>query len=735
MRQGYPVLLLGGLLAGGCAELPLEGLEALSVALEAPERLEFGWIPLGEEVLRRFTIRNVGASPLEMEAVVFEPGFEGGYALTAAIVDPVIGPGDEEVIEVRLRADALLPDRALGILSLRVAGLAEDDARLPNVSVWAKVSPSGLAVEPNPLTIGPVPYLETWTATIGLRNLTRAPLEVRATRASAFRAQYEEVVTRGAFGVLPRVDGRRVVTTLAPGEVFNVPISYTSPGGPGEAKEQALWRVATCAEEAACSLDIVIQGLPDHDGPVAEVRPSGVFFNQIPVGEEVEAELTIANPGRRTLRLSDLRYQGSPDFSVDVPLEAAIEPDRFLLVPIRYRPDRVGADNGEILFSTNDPLQREVRVRTAGAGVILPPCDIEVAPTVVDFGRIEVFERSERTVLFTNRGRSSCLLFEPRIVADSGTQEGVFGFLSIPPISITLDPGRSWVAELRFAPARPGPQGARLVLRSSGPQPIEVRLQGDTPEGVNIACTRALSTEPGAAVTLTAAVVGGTARRYAWRVREAPNGGASPSWAFRTDATRPSVEFVPLRLGIYVVDAEVETDAGEVLECSVEVEAESSGLTATLTWDGPGDLDLHLHRGARTPWFGPEDCHYDNLRPTWVRGATAASGPNPAHSGDDTSGDGPETIRIETPELGVVYTLAISHFERAEGRSATVELRCGQATAALLESSRPFRGRESGSCSGNDFWTVASFVFTAPDQCTVTALDTYRPAREACRSY
>ena len=116
-------------------------------------------------------------------------------------------------------------------------------------------------------------------------------------------------------------------------------------------------------------------------------------------------------------------------------------------------------------------------------------------------------------------------------------------------------------------------------------------------------------------------------------------------------------------------------------------------------------------------------------------GTPAGLGANPTLDRDDTSGDGPETIRMETPLLGVPYTIAVGHFERARGRIATVQVYCGRAGARLDVRSRAFGGRDTGACTRNDFWTIATVTFTAPDQCEVQMHDSYRETREACTAF
>lgn len=737
---GWVSALASTLLAAGCVA-PVGELLAPQLALEAPEALELGWIARRTPVEGAFSVTNVGQVAVTLTGAAALPQSGGPGPDPGLLIEPIgpeapLAPG--ETAEVRLRVTAgPSADGELRIpLRVTVLGLGPDDPRLPIVELRVRVSRSGLVAEPNPLTIGPVPYLGTGTATVAIRNLRAEPQDVFALRHAEGRARYDEAVTRGRFGALPEVDGAGRLFSLGPGEARTVELAYTAPDRPGEAKEQATWRIGTCPDDA-CGLRLIVQGLPDDEAPQVGLTPPGVHFGPTPVGEAVERDLRISNLGGRNLVVSDFRFEGPREFQATLPRDSTIPPEDRIVVRVRYQPVDETLDNGELVFVSNDPLAREARVRVTGSGVVLPPCRVEVTPPVLDFGIVDVFESLRREVVIQSVGDEPCLVFDPRIELDPGTDEGTF-VLAEGAGSVTLDPRERTSYAVIFAPGRPGQHSGTLVLRTSGGEDIEIPLRGGTPEDVRLSCTPDRTVELGAPVALVAALSrDAVAASYRWRLLSAPpTEDGRPAVAFSpSPESGPMVEVSPQALGTYRIEAEVRTEAGERFTCQTELVAVSTGLRARLTWDGAGDLDLHLHRGAQAPWFGPEDCHFDNLRPLWVAREPAGQGPNPTLDRDDTSGEGPENIRIATPELGVPYTLAVSHFERAAGRTARVVVQCGRASARLDVSSRPFRGRDTGACTQNDFWAIATVTFTAPAQCTVDTIDAYRSTAEACASF
>lgn len=732
----YPFVGLGLATALACNNAPLSRLSVPESGLDAPDFIDFETIPDREWVESQFEIENVGRSSLELLRVVPMPSASPpGVSLEADAPSGRLVPGDVVKVDVRVRSEGAIPSDVLGGLSFELEGFSPEDPSLPRVEVRGRVSISGLRVDPNPLTIGPVPYLETSTGGLSLRNLRGSEtLEVYALRHESGRALFDEALTRGTFGELPPVAGDGLLTRLGPGETFPVEIAYTAPGGPGEAKEQAVWSLTTCpSSPQACGLAVIVQGIPDTEGPVFQVRPASAHFGPTPLNELVERSFTISNQGVRDLVLKDVNLDGSQFLGVELGGQRTLARGEFVEGRVTYRPAEPGLHNAVLTVKTNDPLQRTASIRMSGAAVILPPCRFEALPAEVMFGPVELGEERQREVRIRNTGTDGCLMFDPRIEAVPGTDAGAFRFGATPPPSVRLGPGEDTALPLVFEPTRLGEQGATLSVRTSNGESLQIPLRGETPDdGERIVCTGPRQSPVERSVSLSASVTGAAeAQRYEWRVLRAPPG---QTYRLAPNPSSREITFTPLAVGSYDLEVRAMTTEGTTLTCATRVDAGSTGLQVTLTWDGSGDLDLHLRRGDAAAWYSEDDCHFDNLTPTWINGQQVGQGANPTLDRDDTSGDGPENIRIRAPEIGVPYFVAVSHFERASGRTARVEVNCGRGTNVLDIRSRPFRGNQTGSCSRNDFWTVASLTFSASDQCTVDRIDTYQTTREACGS-
>jgi len=240
----------------------------------------------------------------------------------------------------------------------------------------------------------------------------------------------------------------------------------------------------------------------------------------------------------------------------------------------------------------------------------------------------------------------------------------------------------------------------------------------------SLACPPAVSMFAGDARAL-AVTASGAMRDYRWAVAAGPTGGASSARWDPSPPTGASARFQPLVVGVYRLRVSAVDGLGVTRSCDVDVTANARGLRVELTWDGPGDVDLHLTDDASaTRWFSSADCHYANTRPAF--GALLDV--------DNVTGNGPEAIHLASPTAGTSYTVGVHHYARAAGRVATVRVYCGASgtTPAAVYTSRPLAGTASGDCTANTFWRVARATVRADGTCDLTPLDRDGPSSDAC---
>jgi hypothetical protein len=243
-----------------------------------------------------------------------------------------------------------------------------------------------------------------------------------------------------------------------------------------------------------------------------------------------------------------------------------------------------------------------------------------------------------------------------------------------------------------------------------------------------LACPAEVSVPAGTATTLVATGTGITA--WAWTITSAPSGGATSAVWAPAPPTAATESFTPIIVGDYLITVTGTVSATRSLTCTTTVHALPHGCRIELTWNGSGDVDLHLHNANNTAWFSnaptADDCYYSNKAPGW--GAVLDT--------DNTTANGPENIRVDIPTLNSGYTIGVHNYSAAAGRIATVKIYCGSdTTPKATYTSRALAGTSSGQDSSNDFWKVARVTFTTLSNCTITTIDTYQPSSAVCSAF
>jgi hypothetical protein len=251
--------------------------------------------------------------------------------------------------------------------------------------------------------------------------------------------------------------------------------------------------------------------------------------------------------------------------------------------------------------------------------------------------------------------------------------------------------------------------------------------------GPTVTCPADVTVEAGTGVmrTVTAMARSGTIASYAWSIVASPAGGVGTPSEWTPAPPNAATEiFRPLIVGAYTLRVVVTDSRGMTGTCETRVNAVGRGLRVEMLWDGAGDVDLHLRNAASTTWFSsPNDCYFANRTPVWGTAATS-----PALDVDNTTANGPENIRIDNPVIGQAYTIGVHNWTGASGRIATIRVYCGGVLVPTQTyMSRALTGMNTGdNCNNNDFWRVASVVFTSTSTCTVTPINTYARGSTVC---
>jgi hypothetical protein len=487
------------------------------------------------------------------------------------------------------------------------------------------------------------------------------------------------------------------------------------------------------ASRALAPVTIPLKG--EAGGPTIAVLPTALEFGQVALMTHHSKKLLVSNSGYSDLNVTTIKADG-PNAMLFTPSSTSftLAVGTSTVVTVTFAPTMQGDFTSNLLIDSNDGSTPELVVNMHGVGVDLPPCSYSLMPTDVNFGIVNVQSPATKTVRVSNTGTNPCLLNDTGIDPAMSDYHLVNGAET----GIMIAPGGSHDIPVQFAPTRAGASSAALTFYISDPTNPDVRvpLHGVGQANTQIICPPDMMTPAGTAVTLNLNIMtmGTTIQSINWAVTSAPMGGmGTPSQWTPDPPNAASEQFLPYLVGVYAIHATVIDNLNESFSCDVHVTAVGHGLRVELTWDGMGDVDLHLHNSTMSPWFSQspganDDCYYANRTPLWNGAQMPATGNNPQLDFDNTFANGPENTRIDVPVIGESYTIGVHNYRDSNGRIATIQVYCGgvlMPTQTFM--SMPLLGSPGNAGQNNDgsFWRVATVTFTTNTNCTITPINTY----------
>lgn len=147
-----------------------------------------------------------------------------------------------------------------------------------------------------------------------------------------------------------------------------------------------------------------------------------------------------------------------------------------LPLAVRLTPDGPGRRAFQLNVRSNDPDEPEVSVTITASSIEAPPCDVELAPSSLDFGLIAPPGHKDLGVLIRNRRTGPndyCGVSRVLLLGETGTPPGVQPIFSLPDStpSFTLAPGATKLVRVRASVS--GPMPATLT-RVEGRIAVEV---------------------------------------------------------------------------------------------------------------------------------------------------------------------------------------------------------------------------------------------------------------------
>lgn len=240
----------------------------------------------------------------------------------------------------------------------------------------------------------------------------------------------------------------------------------TSRGG----YDMFLWKI---------KFDILQSDISDSLFSIVSPNPTtqNIDMKQVLVGsfKDSVVQAYIRNPGSYKFRVDSIYFRGTDAGSFEIvsglPVYEIL-PNESMFAEFRFKPQRVGLHNAEIVINT----QSEVIVQTIRGEGVQP--QIEVVNKIIDFGIVQVgdYKDTVQAVTVKNIGNATLYITETKHAlpnaVDFTTMAGAGPF--------SLLPGQVAKMDLRFIAANEGVTGGTLEFHYSGVgSPAIVQLYGE----------------------------------------------------------------------------------------------------------------------------------------------------------------------------------------------------------------------------------------------------------------
>jgi hypothetical protein len=330
------------------------------------------------------------------------------------------------------------------------------------LSVDATRQGPSIDVAPSSLDFGSVNVNGTRDLTLTVANRGGAALNVTGITSSNARFS---VVTATPFNV-------------AAGAQASVTVRFS----PNAAGAQSGNLTIASNDSARASVVVAVSGTGGAAGagPSINVTPASLEFGNVNVNATRDLAVTIANRGTSALNVtaitsSNARFTiaaGGAPFTVAAGSQSTVS--------VRFSPNAAGAQAGNLTIASNDTVRGPVTVPVTGTGTATGGGpSIEVTPSSVDFGSVNVNATHGMAITVANRGAAA--LNVTAITLSNARFSIVSGGAPF-----TVAAGSQSTVNVRFSPNAPGTQTGTLTIASNDPSRASVTV---SLTGVGVAAT------------------------------------------------------------------------------------------------------------------------------------------------------------------------------------------------------------------------------------------------------
>jgi hypothetical protein len=414
----------------------------------------YGVVWVGAFASRTFTVKNVGSADLQLTSLTLVDGAATDFTITPPSAPLRVAPGATHILEVRF-----VPTTAgAKATTLRVTSDDANEATIDVALNGSAILPPDIDLVPASSDYGDVLLGTAVSRTFVIRNPGGADLQVTGlglvgTNATEFAATHAS---------LP--------ATVAPGGSFSVDVRF-APTTTGHKTATVRW-TSNDSDEAVFDVGLAGNGIvPPH----IEIVPPAHDYGSVILGTPVSQTFAIRNLGGSDLQVTATTLLGTAgEFAiVQGGGPFIVSPGATHNIDVSFMPASPGPRVATLEVRSAGEHETVVNVSLSGTGI--GPADVEVSPSVHEYGEVLIGSSATRTFAIRNLGGTTLQITGVGLV---GADAGEFGLPQALPF--TVPPAGTHDLEVRYTPVSVGPKTAALRLTTDDPDEgvVDVPLHG-----------------------------------------------------------------------------------------------------------------------------------------------------------------------------------------------------------------------------------------------------------------
>ncbi|MEZ4746110.1 MAG: choice-of-anchor D domain-containing protein [Calditrichia bacterium] len=419
------------------------------VLVANPENLEFGSVPVSEELERTFYLKNNGTALLIINTIELTIGDTANFDIVTLPTLPAqLQPGSDSAgVTIRFRP------QTDGLKTATVTVTSNDSLQNP---FFYALSGTGVAPninsDPASIAYGGVRVGQTFSDTLDIFNEGQAPLVITNIILQGAQVDQFEIVQLPSFPLTIQPDKDTLKLAIA--------FSPTSTG-----QKAAEVRITNNSPNENPYI-VPLSGSGTE--PQISASADSLGFGTVRLGSAPVQFFNIVNTGTAILTISDTNLVGDDNtqfnliLNQDIPIKMLPNADT-LQIGVRFAPNTLGEKNATLELISDDPNRSLLSIALNGIGA-LP--EIGSAIDTLAFGAVVVSESTVDTVFLQNNGGVPLTI---NGLAITGTQSLNFGFTAPPPLPRVVLPGGVYPLSISFAPDAEIDFQATLVVLSDDP--------------------------------------------------------------------------------------------------------------------------------------------------------------------------------------------------------------------------------------------------------------------------